>query len=242
MKKSVAIIQSNYIPWKGYFDLIRSVDEFILLDEVQFTRRDWRNRNIIKTAAGPKWLTIPVQVKGKYFQKISETEVSRIDWHKDHWNTIDHHLRRAPFFDLYEARLREAYMEAGELRFLSHINRKFIQLVSSWLGISTKLVDSREYAIATGKTERLVALCRQAGASEYVSGPAALGYLDEQLFASSGIRVRWFEYTGYREYPQLYGPFEHRVSVLDLIMHTGPDALHFLARIEPAGARSKWWD
>ena len=78
--KKVAILQSNYIPWKGYFDMIASVDEFILYDDMQYTRRDWRNRNQIKTAQGLKWLTIPVCVKGKYYQKIRDTEIAKSNW------------------------------------------------------------------------------------------------------------------------------------------------------------------
>ncbi|MDX2231897.1 MAG: WbqC family protein [Leptolyngbyaceae cyanobacterium bins.349] len=88
MGKKVAIVQSNYIPWKGYFDLINSVDEFILYDDMQYTRRDWRNRNQIKTASGLMWLTIPVQVKGKYYQKIRETQISDPTWAQEHWRSI----------------------------------------------------------------------------------------------------------------------------------------------------------
>ena len=80
----MAIVQSNYIPWKGYFDLINIVDEFILFDEMQYTKRDWRNRNIIKTSAGPQWLTIPVAVKGNYFQKIKDTTISDPKWARKH--------------------------------------------------------------------------------------------------------------------------------------------------------------
>ena len=83
--KKVAIVQSNYIPWKGYFDLINLVDEFILFDDMQYTRRDWRNRNLIKTSDGPKWLTIPVAVKGNYFQKIKDTTISDPVWARKHW-------------------------------------------------------------------------------------------------------------------------------------------------------------
>ena len=85
MSKTVAVVQSNYIPWKGYFDLIRQADEFVLYDDVQYTRRDWRNRNRIKTADGPQWLTIPVEVKGKYTQRIRDTRVSDHDWAANHW-------------------------------------------------------------------------------------------------------------------------------------------------------------
>src|ERR1700754_2429408 len=97
--KRVAIVQSNYIPWKGYFDLIAAVDEFILYDDMQYTRRDWRNRNQIKTPLGVQWMTVPVQVKGKYYQKIKDTEIDGIDWAEAHWRLLAQNYRRAAHFN-----------------------------------------------------------------------------------------------------------------------------------------------
>jgi hypothetical protein len=224
----VAILQSNYIPWKGYFDLIRSVDEFVILDEVQFTRRDWRNRNLIKTQHGLQWLTIPVKTKG--IQRINEVEISEPDWHISHWKTISRSLRRAPYFDQYEAELHQAYVEAGEMQFLSQINLSFLRLISRWLGIQTKITHSSDYPAPAERTRRLVSICQMSEASEYLSGPAAKGYLEEELFNQASIAVRWFDYEGYPAYPQLFGPFEHRVTVLDLLLNTGPDAMQYLTR------------
>src|SRR5208283_1807000 len=93
--KSLAAIQSNYIPWKGYFDIINRVDEFMLYDDAQYTRRDWRNRNKIKTPRGLRWLTIPVRVKGKFHQKICETEISDPGWAAGHWQTLRQNYARA---------------------------------------------------------------------------------------------------------------------------------------------------
>ena len=149
--KKVAIVQSNYIPWKGYFDLINSVDEFILLDEVQFTRRDWRNRNRIKTPAGPVWLTIPVRVKGKYFQKISETEVSDPGWAEHHWKTLTANYGRAPHFSAFCEVLERSYLECNESH-LSLINRRFLDAICQILGIGTRIVDSATYGLVEGKT------------------------------------------------------------------------------------------
>ena len=230
MGKKVAILQSNYIPWKGYFDLIRSVDEFIILDEVQFTQQDWRNRNVIKTQQGLQWLTIPVNATSK--QKINEVEVSQPRWHIKHWKTISQNLRRSAYFERYEAELDQVYQSAGELRFLSQINLHFLTVVNQWLGIQTRITSSEDYPAPNERTERLVSICRLAAATEYVSGPAAKDYLDESLFREAGIAVRWFNYDGYPEYPQLYGVFEHRVTILDLLLNTGPDALRYLDRVE----------
>src|ERR1700730_393932 len=95
---TVVITQSNYLPWRGYFDLLRSADEVILLDSVQYTRRDWRNRNRIKTSSGPVWLTIPVEVKGRYHQPIDEVRVSDPTWSDRHRRAIDMAYRRAPHY------------------------------------------------------------------------------------------------------------------------------------------------
>lgn len=227
MSKRVAILQSSYIPWKGYFDLIRHVDEFILFDDVQFTKRDWRNRNRIKTPQGPLWLTIPVQVKGRYLQAIKDTQISDPAWNRMHWRTIQTHYRRAPFFDDFKCALEELFLGC-EHTSLSEINHRFIAGLCRMLGITTKLSWSMEYAIEEGKNERLIGLCRQAHATEYISGPAARSYVEPEKFEAAGLALSFFDYAGYPEYPQLYPPFDHQVSVIDLLLQTGPDAPAYL--------------
>jgi hypothetical protein len=225
--KRVAIVQSNYIPWKGYFDLIAAVDEFILLDDVQYTKRDWRNRNLIKTAQGAQWLTIPVINKGRQLQLINETEISE-PWADKHWARIRHAYGKAPFFALYEAELAGLYETAARLTLLSDINRLFLAGLCKLLRIATLLTDSRAYASTGQKTEKLLLLCHAAGAAAYLSGPAARDYLEEPAFAEAGIAVNWMDYGGYPLYPQLYGEFDHHVSVIDLLCNTGPEARHFM--------------
>jgi WbqC-like protein len=227
MGKTIAIVQSNYIPWKGYFDLIRAVDEFILYDDAQYTRRDWRNRNKVKTPTGPQWLTIPVEVKGKYYQAIKDVQISDTAWTKAHWKTIVHNYARGRSFREYCAALEDLYLGTTE-RYLSEINYRFLTVISRMLGIKTKVSWSMDYHRAEGKTERLVDLCKQAGATEYLSGPSAKGYIDEALFQAEGIALRYVDYAGYPEYAQLYPPFEHTVSVIDLILNTGSDAPKYL--------------
>jgi len=222
-RKTIAILQTNYVPWKGYFDLMRLVDEFVLYDDVQYTRRDWRNRNRLKSPNGVRWLTIPVQVKGKYFQRIDETVVSDPDWAARHWSTLLDWYGRAPFFERYRPVLEDLYMGLRE-RHLSQINRTFLEILRDLLGISTPLRWSSEYGAAGAKTERLLAICHAANADCYVSGPAARAYLDEARFQAEGIEVEWMSYDGYPEYPQLYPPFDHSVSVLDLLFNVGDAA------------------
>ena len=221
--KRIAIVQSSYIPWKGYFDLIRSVDEFVLYDDAQFTRRDWRNRNRIKTADGLKWLTVPVEMKGKYGQAIKDTRISDPSWGEKHWKSLVHAYSKAPCFSQCAARIEEVYQDASD-EALSQINYRFLTAICGILGIDTKITWSMDYAATGRKSERVLDICRQAGASEYLSGPSARAYLDESLFEEAGIDVVWMEYDGYPEYDQLHPPFEHHVTALDLIFHTGTKA------------------
>ena len=223
MSKKVVIVQSNYIPWKGYFDLIHLADEHILFDDVQYTRRDWRNRNLIKTGNGPAWLTIPVKAAGNYLAPIKDIEVDGSKWRDKHWRTIVASYARAPHFKDHAAAFEALYLGSAETR-LSLVNRAFLEAVCEILGIGTKFSWSMDYEVVEGKTERIVNLCRQAGARTYLSGPSARGYLDPALFEAAGLELAFFDYSGYPEYPQLHPPFTHEVSVLDLLFSEGPRA------------------
>lgn len=223
MPRKCAILQSSYIPWKGYFDLINMVDEFILYDTVQYTRRDWRNRNKIKTPRGAQWLTIPVKSKGNYLARIEEIEVENTDWRVSHWGAILTNYARAEHFDLYRRIFEECYMSATDSH-LSAINEKFIRLICDVLGIKTRITSARQYDNEGDKNWRLINLCKQVGARVYLSGPAARDYLDEGLFEQEGLEVVWMDYSGYPEYEQLFPPFDHYVSVLDLIFNEGAEA------------------
>jgi hypothetical protein len=225
--KKVATVQSNYIPWKGYFDLINMVDEFILFDDAQYTRRDWRNRNLIKTKDGLKWITIPVDVKGKYYQKIKETKVSDSKWGKKHWHSIVCNYSKAKHFKAYRDIFEELYLNNSEI-YLSKINYRFMKGICKILGIKTKISWSMDYKLINGKTERLVDLCQQANATEYISGPSARGYIDDNLFNVENIKLSYIDYSNYPEYSQLFPPFQHGVSIIDLIFNEGPDSQKYM--------------
>lgn len=225
--KKVAILQSNYIPWKGYFDMIAAVDEFILYDDMQYTRRDWRNRNQIKTPQGIQWLTVPVKAKGKYYQSIRETEIEGSQWAKDHWRTLSQNYRRAAYFNEIAQWLEPLYVDKCYTH-LSVLNRRFIEAICAYLGIRTVISNSWDYPLFDGKTERLADLCTSAGGSEYISGPAAKDYIEESVFIERGIKLTWFDYIGYPEYPQLWGEFAHGVSILDLLFNCGRDAPRYM--------------
>jgi WbqC-like protein family len=237
-RKRLAIVQSCYIPWKGYFDLINSVDEFVLYDDRQFTRRDWRNRNRVKTPQGTIWLTIPVAVKGRYYQRVDETVVSDRSWADRHWQTLLQTYGRALHFDAYATRLAEAYERAGAEERLSAVNRLFLEEVCALLGITTALRWSTDYDAIGQRTERLVSICRAAAATDYLSGPSARAYMDEAVFADAGIWLEYFDYAGYPEYPQLHGPFTHEVTILDLLFNVGGDAPRYMKSFTSDGSRA----
>jgi len=219
--KSIAIIQSNYIPWKGYFDIINAVDEFILLDNVQYTRRDWRNRNKIKSPAGTTWLSIPVRIKGKYEQLVCETELDGVQWIRKHVAAIHHNYSKTPFFKKISPHIQEMYAACESETMLSKINHIFISGLSKLLGIDTPITWAMDYEpLSSDPSGRLLELCQKAGANVYLSGPAARGYLDVEAFNALGMRVEWMRYD-YPEYPQPYPPFTHQVSVIDTLLCLG---------------------
>jgi hypothetical protein len=227
MSKKVAILQSNYIPWKGYFDLIHRVDEFILFDDVQYTRRDWRNRNKIKTSQGLYWLTIPVEIKGKYLQKIRDTRISDPHWNILHWQTIQQNYAHTQYFHEYRGFFDTLYRTATQ-SYLSEVNYHFLSAICQLLGIQTRITWSKDYGVIEGKTERLIDLCKKAGATTYLSGPAAKSYIEPKLFEVEGIGLEYMDYSGYPDYQQLYPPFEHGVSIIDLIFNTNADAPKYM--------------
>ncbi len=225
--KKVAIVQSNYIPWKGYFDLIAAVDEFILYDDMQYTRRDWRNRNQIKTPHGLQWLTVPVLVKGRYHQKIRDTEINGTEWAPLHWKTLITNYGRAPYRDEISSWLEPIYLESN-FTHLSKLNRRLLEVICNYLNIETAINNSWDYEIGKGKTERLVSLCVQAGGEEYISGPAAQDYINKSLFAEKDVKLTWFDYAGYPEYSQLWGDFVHGVTILDLLFNCGKNSSRYM--------------
>jgi hypothetical protein len=223
--KKVAILQSNYIPWKGYFDIISSVDEFIIYDEVQYTKNDWRNRNKIKTPFGVEWITIPII--NKFGQSIRDVKAVGTIWKSKHWKTIVSNYKKTKHFPNISEWLEPIYHEKlGDS--LNEINCVFIKSICDYLEINTKISYSWDYPSSGNKTERLLDICVQAGCNEYVSGPSAKSYLDEEIFTKNMINVSYFNYVGYREYPQKWGEFRHDVSILDLLFNCGRESYLYM--------------
>ena len=222
----VAVLQSNYLPWKGYFDIIHEADLFIFYDDIQFTKNDWRNRNKIKTSSGPAWLTIPVG--GDLNRLISEVTFQDQRWAKKHWKSIQQYYSRAPFFKQYQDFLEDVYLNHQWSR-LSELNQHLIRHIAhEFLGIKTEFRDSSEFNLQGKRQERLLELLKQVGADSYISGPSAKNYIEEAEFEKAGIRLSYVSYEGYPEYPQFFPPFSHQVFILDLLFHAGPKTPDFI--------------
>jgi hypothetical protein len=221
----IGTIQSNFLPWRGYFDFIREVDLFIIHDDIQYTKGDWRNRNKIKTPRGAEWITVPVHYR-QSSQLIEETVIDYSKpWARGMLNRIRDSYRKAPCFEPYFSELSDLLLEPADS--ISDLNLRLIKWVCSHLEIKTPITFSREYNPQGAKTERLIGILRQVGATTYLSGPSAQAYLEPELFEQAGIGLEYKVYD-YPEYEQLFPPFEPAVSVIDLMFMLGKEAKTYL--------------
>lgn len=226
MPKTVAILQSNYIPWKGYFDIIGMVDEFIFYDDLQFTKNDWRNRNKIKTPKGAEWITIPCGTNTD--RLICEVALHDHTWQRKHWTSISVNYAKASYWNEYKPFFEEIYL-GKQWTNLSELNTHIIRKISTEVfKFKTEFQDSRQFQLSEKKGDRVIELLKKTQATKYVSGPAAKDYISDEVFIKNGIEIQWMDYSHYQEYHQLYPPFEHAVSIIDLIFNEGPNAKRFL--------------
>jgi hypothetical protein len=225
--KKVAIIQSAYLPWKGYFDIIHDADLFVFYDDILASNtNDWRNRNRIKTNSGITWITIPVGRRGN--RLICDIRLDDRSWQKRHWDTIHCFYSKAPYYKFYRDFLKNFYLDKT-WKSLSEMNQYLTRHISrEYLGITTEFVDSREFNASSKKLDRLIEILKKTGADVYISGPAAGDYIDEKIFDDARIQLVYKNYTGYPEYPQFYPPFTDHVSIIDLLFHVGPDAPKYI--------------
>lgn len=219
--------QSNYISWKGYFDLIRNVDVFVLCDEVQYTKQDWRNRNLIKTSRGLQWLVIPVTCPEDKPGAVEDYRVADPRWARKHWGTLRSEYGNAPYFRAYGTFFENLYgnSEGGTL---SEINEKFIRSICRLLSIRTEIIRSNPLNLPQDRNDRIIEAAKRLGIDTYLSGPSAKAYLDAGRFSQAGVGVKFANYSGYPEYPQPHPPFAHQVSIVDLILSTGPQAVRYM--------------
>jgi len=223
------ILQPSYIPWRGYFHQIYKADVFVFYDDVQYDKHGWRNRNQIKTSQGKQWLTIPVHSRGAMVENVP-TNQAQIDcskpWSRSHWKALNFAYGRTPFFRAYAPLLEAFYQRCDE--FLADFTIDLTIALARELGIGrTRFVRSSALNTSGQKTERLIEILVQLGATHYISGPSARAYIEEDKFTASGITLEYMEYN-YPEYPQLYPPYDPQVSILDLMFMTGPEALNYI--------------
>jgi hypothetical protein len=227
MSLTVAMVQSSYIPWKGYFEMILKADRFVFYDDVQFTKEDWRNRNQIKTKDGLKWLTVPCgQPKGR---DICDVKIESDYWQRKHWDAIRHAYAKAPAFNEVAPFFEELYL-SNQWNSLSAMNQVFTrQIAQEWMGSTTQFTDSRDYPAPPdlAREERWISMLEKMGATRFLIGPKARNYLSDEKaeeIRGRGIELVWMNYDGYREYPQLHPPFVHQLSVIDLLFNCGHES------------------
>jgi hypothetical protein len=226
----VGVIQSSFIPWRGYFDFIASVDVFVFLDDTQYSKNSWRNRNQIKTPGGLQWLTVPVRQE-RLEQLISETRIDySVPWLRKHLGVWQANYARTPYFDVIMEILSGLNGDKEET--ISQLNVRLTRRICEYLQIDTPMMLSSELALAGSKTDRLIDLLKKLNATAYLSGPSADAYLDKEAFRRHGIGLEYKSYD-YEPYPQLWGPFEGAVTVLDLIANCGPQARNLIRNKSP---------
>lgn len=234
---NVGIIQSNYIPWRGYFDFIDCVDIFVIHDDIQYTKQDWRNRNRILGAGGtPIWLSVPVCYEETH-QSIDSIKISKNqDWRNKHLAQFYNNYRHAPYFDGIYSLYREVMLSRDWI-FLADLNCALISAIAHGLNITTKIVQARDLDCQGIKTEKIINIVKSLGGASYVSGPAAQSYLDLDEMKKSNIEVFWKTYS-YQAYAQGVGGFESAVSIIDAIAYCGFDK----AKIFAGGGveKAKW--
>lgn len=220
-----AIHQPQYLPWLGFFDKMDQAGIFVLLDNVQYKRREWQNRNRIKTPRGVQWLTVPVS--GEYLALISAVTVEQGEnWRHKHLESLRHAYHRAAHWPGAAAPLEVFY--AGEWPLLGQVNGASISWLREQLGITTPLRwASQLEGLSEDPTGRLVDICRAVGADTYLSGVDGAKYMDLGQFAAAGIEVI-FQHYEHPVYPQLHGEFASHLSALDLVLNCGPQSLEIL--------------
>jgi hypothetical protein len=226
-RMNCVILQPSYLPWRGFFDLIRRADVFVHYDDVQYDKHGWRNRNRVKTSGGTKWLTIPVHAAGNVDTglPINEVRMSR-GWARKHLATIQQSYRKAPCYAEVAPIVEEILADPPEL--LAELTIAATERLAAALGITgTRFVRSSQLGLTGSRVDRLLAILQHVGATHYISGPSARAYLDATAFAQAKIGLEYIVYD-YPEYEQLHPPYEPQVSVLDLMFMKGPSAGEYI--------------
>ena len=221
------MLQSNYLPWKGVFDMINQVDLFIFCEDVQYTRKDWRNRNRIITSNGVSWITVPVKSKNRRDQLIYQAEIcNKYNWQRKHFKSFQTNYSKALFYNEYKWIIEDIYL-SREWKNLSNLNIYTTKLISKVLKIKTKFINSLDLDYKGKKDDMIIDVCKKLNADYFLSGPAAKNYINPQKFKDEKIVLNYTKYE-YPEYNQLHKPFYHFVTILDLIFNCGDNSPYYI--------------
>lgn len=222
----VGIIQSNFLPWRGYFDFIQEVDTFIILEDVQYTKRDWRNRNRLRSLdTDTQWLSVPVIARRD--TNIDEVIIDRTQrWPSKALSYLEYNYKKSPFFNDYFDHIEKIFGLNDDR--LVDLNYKLIRAICSWLGINTKLIRSTELDTHGKKEQKLINLVKSVNGNSYLSGPSAKNYIIEENWQRNEIKLSYKNYNGYPNYPQIAEPFVSDVSIIDLLFMVGDAAPDYI--------------
>lgn len=225
----IAIAQPTYFPWIGYFDLIDQVDQFVLLDSVQFEKQSWQQRNRIKGPTGLQWLTIPVVFRGRLEQLIRDVELRESDFLRTHLRALELNYRRAPFFEEYYKPISSHMRSLAATNRLVELTAGFISWFLETLGLNVPVVRSSRLSVTGKRTELLANICQALGAAEYLSPLGSASYLIGELptMTSRGISVA-FQHYEHPEYTQQFPPFRPYAGIVDLLFNEGSRALEII--------------
>lgn len=220
----IAISQPTYLPWTGYFDLIDQVDLFVLLDNVQFVKQSWQQRNRIRTDKGLQWLTVPIVFRGRHGQLIKDVQIRDLEFARDHSRAIELAYRRARFFSQHFPALK---VQLEELRegLLLNLNSGLIRWALEILNIRTPLVQASSLGVDGKRTELLANICGAVGATEYLAPIGSAEYLlaEQDVLRQRGVDISFQNYE-HPQYRQVFAPFQPFASVIDLIFNRGDEA------------------
>jgi len=222
----VAVHQPQYLPWIGYFDKMRRADVFCYLDDVQYKKNEWQNRNRIKSAQDWQWLTVPVRYR--FPEKINEVQINNTtNWSKKHLQALTTNYSRAPYFKAYISIFEDIFSKEWDL--ISELNIHLVERLRDALQLQEKTTTiSSEFDLREEPTDRLIDICKALGADTYLAGQGAASYMDVARFEENGLKVITQD-VKHPVYPQLFKDFESHLSIVDLLFNCGPKSLKIIS-------------
>lgn len=220
----ITIHQPQYLPWLGYLDKIDKADVFVLLDNVQFKKNEWQNRNRIKTAQGWQWITVPVLYR--FPEKINEVRINnRENWSRKHLQALITNYAKSTYFDNYKSFFEDIFSRRWDR--LVDINIEIIKFLINALGLKTRLVMASDLKLREEPTERLIDICKTFNGNKYLAGKDGNKYMNVELFDKEGIEIIFQDFK-HPVYNQLFGDFEPFMSAIDLLFNCGDNSLKIL--------------